>query len=109
MIAHQEITQRLRCTHHVDDATAKSLISAKTSPKTTVASFNDAQDLTKGQVGVGCGAELVGDSCEYLVVVERRECPQRVQQCSSLLRLDETTTSETACSRCVTIAHGARP
>ena len=90
-------------------ATAKSLISAKTSPKTTVASFNDAQELTKGQVGVGCGAELVGDSCEYLVVVERRECPQRVQQCSSLLRLDETTTSETACSRCVTIAHGARP
>ena len=109
MIAHQEITQRLRCTHHVDDATAKSLISAKTSPKATVASFDDAQELTKGQVGVGCGAELVGDSCEYLVVVERRECPQRVQQCSSLLRLDETTTSETACSRCVTIAHGARP
>ena len=75
VIAHQEITQRLRCTHHVDDATAKSLISAKTSPKATIASFDDAQELTKGQVGVGCGAKLVGDSCEYLVVIERRESP----------------------------------
>ena len=109
MIAHQEITQRLRCAHHVDDATAESLISAETSPKATVASFDDAQELTKGQVGVGCGAELVGDSCEHLVVIERRECPKRVQQCPSLVRLDETATSETACSGCVTIAHGARP
>ena len=99
MIAHQEVTQRLRGTQHVDHATAKSLISAKTSPEAAFASFDDAQELTKGHIGVGRGAELVGHACEYLVVVERLECPQRVQQRSSLLRLDETPTCETACSR----------
>ena len=75
---------------------ADSLISAETSPEAAFASFDDAQELTKGQIGVGRGAELVGDACEYLVVVEGLECPQRVQQCSSLLRLDEAATSETA-------------
>lgn len=97
VIADQEVPQRLRGTQHVENATAKSLVGAETSPKAGVASFDNAQKVTKGQIGVCCRADLFGDAREY-VVVEGLKCSKRVQQCSSLLRLDETATCKTACS-----------